>query len=251
MAVAWVLAASGALFSGRVVPGHAGSWCIYSARRPGAGGAWCRCAWTAASPTLAPEKARPWCAELDSPQPVVICVAAWSPIFFAYSALRHAGACHGTDRLLACFVKALQGVSRLARCQHRSPETWSGDDGKVKCFETPIPPPSCWWSPARAGRRPGPGWPRPCGAARWCWRASRRAALVLLFAASGSLMISRIRIPKLCCLLLKIWLLALLYKRFRACFCRCQRFQAAVGLRFTGTMPPHRTPGAAQPPGLR
>ena len=75
------------------------------------------------------------------------------------------------DRVVLAYFVAC-GVSRLAR-YNVTAETLSGDDGKVKYFEgTPIPPPSCWWACSRWPPPRGP-WALTCGAARWCWRASR------------------------------------------------------------------------------
>lgn len=98
------------------------------------------------------------------------------------------------DRVLLAFFVAC-GVSRLARFNITA-ETLSGEDGKVKYFEgTPIPT-----SIALVGLLAVAA---AMGAVReQLWLGKVMIAgftlhpLVLLFALSGSLMISRIRIPK-------------------------------------------------------
>lgn len=99
------------------------------------------------------------------------------------------------DRVVLAFFVAC-GVSRLARFNVTA-EALSGEGGKVKYFEgTPIPTSIAlvfllWWAAAVGAVGPE------------LWGGSMRIAgftlhpLVLLFALSGSLMISRIRIPKL------------------------------------------------------
>ena len=99
------------------------------------------------------------------------------------------------DRVVLAYFVAC-GVSRLAR-YNVTAENLSGDDGKVKYFEgTPIPTSIVLvglLSLAAAQGAVGPD----------LWGGNVVLAgftlhpLVLLFAASGSLMISRIRIPKL------------------------------------------------------
>ena len=72
--------------------------------------------------------------------------------------------------VLAHFVAC--GVSRLAR-YNVTAETLSGDDGKVKYFEgTPIPTSIVLVGLLALAAAQGP-WALTCGAARWCWRASR------------------------------------------------------------------------------
>jgi len=99
------------------------------------------------------------------------------------------------DRIVLVYFVAC-GVSRLAR-YNVTAETLSGDDGKVKYFEgTPIPT-----SIVLVGLLALAG---SMGAVReqlWFGKlligGFTLHPLVLLFAVSGSLMISRIRIPKL------------------------------------------------------
>ena len=99
------------------------------------------------------------------------------------------------DRIVLAYFVAC-GVSRLAR-YNVTAETLSGDDGKVKYFEgTPIPT-----SIVLVGLLALAAW---LGAVRenlWFGKlligGFTLHPLVLLFALSGSLMISRIRIPKL------------------------------------------------------
>ena len=99
------------------------------------------------------------------------------------------------DRIVLVYFVAC-GVSRLAR-YNVTAETLSGDDGKVKYFEgTPIPT-----SIVLVGLLALAG---SMGAVReqlWFGKlligGFTLHPLVLLFALSGSLMISRIRIPKL------------------------------------------------------
>ena len=99
------------------------------------------------------------------------------------------------DRVVLVFFVAC-GVSRLARFNVTA-EALSGEGGKVKYFEgTPIPTSIAlvfllWWAAAVGAVGPE------------LWGGSMRIAgftlhpLVLLYALSGSLMISRLRIPKL------------------------------------------------------
>ena len=99
------------------------------------------------------------------------------------------------DRVVLAFFVAC-GVSRLARFNVTA-EALSGEGGKVKYFEgTPIPTSIAlvfllWWAAAVGAVGPE------------LWGGSMRIAgftlhpLVLLYALSGSLMISRLRIPKL------------------------------------------------------
>jgi CDP-diacylglycerol--serine O-phosphatidyltransferase len=99
------------------------------------------------------------------------------------------------DRVALVFFVAC-GVSRLAR-YNVTADTLSGGTGKVSYFEgTPIPTSivlACLLTVAAAQNAIGPN----------LWFGSTRIAsytlhpLVLLFVLSGSLMISRIRIPKL------------------------------------------------------
>jgi len=99
------------------------------------------------------------------------------------------------DRIVLAFFVAC-GVSRLAR-YNVTAETLSGDDGKVKYFEgTPIPSSLLLVIVLFAAALQGA-----LGEALWFGRIELAGftlhPLVLLFAASGSLMVSRIRIPKL------------------------------------------------------
>ena len=99
------------------------------------------------------------------------------------------------DRVVLAYFVAC-GVSRLAR-YNVTAENLSGDDGKVKYFEgTPIPTSIVLvglLALAAAQGAVGPDlWGGKVGLAGFTLHP-----LVLLFAASGSLMISRIRIPKL------------------------------------------------------
>lgn len=99
------------------------------------------------------------------------------------------------DRIvLTCFVAC--GVSRLAR-YNVTAEALSGDEGKVKYFEgTPIPTSlllvllMCWAASQGAVRD-----------SLWFGQVTIAGfilhPLVLVFALSGSLMVSRIRFPKL------------------------------------------------------
>ena len=99
------------------------------------------------------------------------------------------------DRVVLAFFVAC-GVSRLARFNVTA-EALAGEGGKVKYFEgTPIPTSIAlvfllWWAAAVGAVGPE------------LWGGSMRIAgftlhpLVLLYALSGSLMISRLRIPKL------------------------------------------------------
>ncbi|MGP1629645.1 MAG: CDP-diacylglycerol--serine O-phosphatidyltransferase [Giesbergeria sp.] len=126
--------------------------------------------------------------ELDSLADVISFGVA--PAVLAYAC----GMQGGWDRaVLAYFVAC--GVSRLAR-YNVTAETLSGDDGKVRYFEgTPIPT-----SIALVGLLSVAA---AMGAVRetlwfgqWHFGGLDMHPLVLLFALSGSLMISRIRIPK-------------------------------------------------------
>ena len=99
------------------------------------------------------------------------------------------------DRVVLAYFVAC-GVSRLAR-YNVTAETLSGDDGKVKYFEgTPIPT-----SIVRGGLLALAAAQGAVGPDLWGGKVVLAGftlhPLVLLFAASGSLMISRIRIPKL------------------------------------------------------
>ena len=99
------------------------------------------------------------------------------------------------DRVVLAYFVAC-GVSRLARFNITA-ETLADDSGKVKYFEgTPIPTSIAlvfllWWAAAVGAVGPE------------LWGGSMRIAgftlhpLVLLYALSGSLMLSRLRIPKL------------------------------------------------------
>ena len=127
--------------------------------------------------------------ELDSLADVIsFCVA---PALIAYGC----GMQGLLDRVVLAFFVAC-GVSRLARFNVTA-EALSGEGGKVKYFEgTPIPTSIALvfllWGAAAVGAV-GPE----------LWGGSMRIAgftlhpLVLLYALSGSLMISRLRIPKL------------------------------------------------------
>jgi len=99
------------------------------------------------------------------------------------------------DRIaLTCFVAC--GVSRLAR-YNVTAEALSGDEGKVKYFEgTPIPTSLLlvllmFWAASQGA----------LGDSLWFGKVMVAGftlhPLVLLFAISGSLMVSRIRFPKL------------------------------------------------------
>ena len=99
------------------------------------------------------------------------------------------------DRIVLTYFVAC-GVSRLAR-YNVTAEALSGDGGKVKYFEgTPIPTSLllvmllCWAA-----------WQGALGGALWfgqvVFAGFTLHPLVLLFAVSGSLMVSRIRVPKL------------------------------------------------------
>jgi CDP-diacylglycerol--serine O-phosphatidyltransferase len=98
------------------------------------------------------------------------------------------------DRIvLACFVAC--GVSRLAR-YNVTAEALSGDDGKVKYFEgTPIPTSLLLVVMLFAAATQGA-----LGDALWFGHVALGGftlhPLVLAFALSGSLMVSRIRFPK-------------------------------------------------------
>ena len=99
------------------------------------------------------------------------------------------------DRVVLAYFVAC-GVSRLAR-YNVTAENLSGDDGKVKYFEgTPIPT-----SIVLVGLRALAAAQGAVGPDLWGGKVVLAGftlhPLVLLFAASGSLMISRIRIPKL------------------------------------------------------
>jgi len=98
------------------------------------------------------------------------------------------------DRIvLACFVAC--GVSRLAR-YNITAEALSADSGKVTYFEgTPIPTSLLLVALMFAAALQGA-----LGEALWFgqveWAGFRLHPLVLFFAVSGSLMVSRIRFPK-------------------------------------------------------
>jgi CDP-diacylglycerol--serine O-phosphatidyltransferase len=99
------------------------------------------------------------------------------------------------DRIVLVFFVAC-GVSRLAR-YNITAEALSGDGGKVKYFEgTPIPTSLVLVMVLAVA-----AWQGALNEALWLgvidWAGFRLHPLVLLFAASGSLMVSRIRIPKL------------------------------------------------------
>ncbi|MFN3377528.1 MAG: CDP-diacylglycerol--serine O-phosphatidyltransferase [Burkholderiaceae bacterium] len=99
------------------------------------------------------------------------------------------------DRIVLAYFVAC-GVSRLAR-YNVTAETLSGDDGKVKYFEgTPIPT-----SIVLVGLLALAAWLDAVREHLWFGKlligGFTLHPLVLLFALSGSLMISRIRIPKL------------------------------------------------------
>lgn len=98
------------------------------------------------------------------------------------------------DRVVLAYFVAC-GVSRLAR-YNVTAETLSGDDGKVRYFEgTPIPT-----SIVLVGLLALAAYMGALGENLWFGKVLIGGftlhPLVLLFAASGSLMISRIRIPK-------------------------------------------------------
>ncbi|MFT4194503.1 CDP-diacylglycerol--serine O-phosphatidyltransferase [Ottowia sp.] len=99
------------------------------------------------------------------------------------------------DRVVLCFFVAC-GVSRLARFNVTA-EQLSGGTGKVKYFEgTPIPTSIVLVALLCAAAAQGA-----IGPALWGGRVRVAGGtlhpLVLLYALSGSLMISRIRIPKI------------------------------------------------------
>ena len=99
------------------------------------------------------------------------------------------------DRVVLAYFVAC-GVSRLAR-YNVTAETLSGDDGKVKYFEgTPIPTSIVLVGLLALAAAQGAVGPNLCGG-NVVRAGFTLHPLVLLFAASGSLMISRIRIPKL------------------------------------------------------
>ena len=99
------------------------------------------------------------------------------------------------DRVVLAYFVAC-GVSRLAR-YNVTAETLSGDDGKVKYFEgTPIPPSIVLVGLLALAAAQGAVGPDLWGG-NVVLAGFTLHPLVLLFAASGSLMISRIRIPKL------------------------------------------------------
>jgi CDP-diacylglycerol--serine O-phosphatidyltransferase len=100
----------------------------------------------------------------------------------------------GWDRIVLAYFVAC-GVSRLAR-YNVTAETLSGEDGKVKYFEgTPIPTSIVLVAllavAAALGAVRETLWFGQWHVAGW-----NLHPLVLVFALSGSLMISRIRIPK-------------------------------------------------------
>ncbi len=99
------------------------------------------------------------------------------------------------DRIILVFFVAC-GVSRLAR-YNVTAESLAGDDGKVKYFEgTPIPT-----SLGLVMVLALAAWQGALGEQLWFGvlhiGGFRLHPLVLMFAISGSLMVSRIRIPKL------------------------------------------------------
>ena len=99
------------------------------------------------------------------------------------------------DRVVLAYFVAC-GVSRLAR-YNVTAETLSGDDGKVKYFEgTPIPTSIVLVGLLALAAAQGAVGPNLWGG-NMVLAGFALHPLVLLFAASGSLMISRIRIPKL------------------------------------------------------
>lgn len=99
------------------------------------------------------------------------------------------------DRImLAGFVAC--GVFRLAR-YNVTAESLAGDGGKVKYFEgTPIPTSVLLvlvlWVAAWQGALHDSLW-----GGKWMFAGFTLHLLVLLFALSGSLLVSRIRVPKL------------------------------------------------------
>lgn len=126
--------------------------------------------------------------ELDSLADVISFGVA--PALLAYAC----GMQGGWDRIVLAFFVAC-GVSRLAR-YNVTAETLSGDDGKVRYFEgTPIPT-----SIALVGVLALAAWLGAVRESLWFgqWQIAGWGLhpMVLLFALSGSLMISRIRIPK-------------------------------------------------------
>ena len=126
--------------------------------------------------------------ELDSLADVISFGVA--PAMIAYGC----GMQGGYDRIvLACFVAC--GVSRLARFNVTAEEL-SDESGKVKYFEgTPIPP-----SILLVALMALAAWCGALGQDLWFGEVTlagwKLHPLVLAFAVSGSLMISRIRIPK-------------------------------------------------------
>ena len=99
------------------------------------------------------------------------------------------------DRVVLAYFVAC-GVSRLAR-YNVTAENLSGDDGKVKYFEgTPIPTSIVLVGLLALAAAQGAVGPNLWGG-NVVLAGFTLHPLVLLFAASGSLMISRIRIPKL------------------------------------------------------
>ena len=126
--------------------------------------------------------------ELDSLADVISFGVA--PAVLAYAC----GMQGGWDRIVLAYFVAC-GVSRLAR-YNVTAETLSGEDGKVKYFEgTPIPTSIVLVALLAAAAA--------LGAVRetlwfgqWHVAGWNLHPLVLVFALSGSLMISRIRIPK-------------------------------------------------------
>ena len=98
------------------------------------------------------------------------------------------------DRIVLAYFVAC-GVSRLAR-YNVTAETLSGDDGKVKYFEgTPIPTSIVLVGLLALAAAQGAVGPDLWGG-NVVLAGFTLHPLVLLFAASGSLMISRVRIPK-------------------------------------------------------
>ena len=99
------------------------------------------------------------------------------------------------DRVVLAYFVAC-GVSRLAR-YNVTAETLSGDDGKVKYFEgTPIPTSIVLVGLLAVAAAQGAVGANLWGGRMVLWGFTLHP-LVLLFALSGSLMISRIKIPKL------------------------------------------------------
>ena len=126
--------------------------------------------------------------ELDSLADVISFGVA--PAVLAYAC----GMQGGWDRIVLAYFVAC-GVSRLAR-YNVTAETLSGEDGKVRYFEgTPIPT-----SLLLVAVLAWATWAQAIGDDLWFGVVKiagfQLHPLVLMFAVSGSLMISRIRIPK-------------------------------------------------------